>query len=178
MKCDKCNNEATVLFEQNINGKVTKQCLCEKCAQELNIDTSMKKFNEEFTDILDNMFNFNFGDYLTIDEPKKVKCSVCGNSYDDFIHKTKLSCANCYNTFKTDLDNVIKRLQASNRHIGKKYLSLNDNINKKVENKQNLNVENRQDTIEQLKEKLNKAIEEERYEDAAIIRDEIKKRSN
>ena len=31
--------------------------------------------------------------------------------------------------------------------------------------------------VEELKEKLNKAIKEERYEDAAKIRDEIKKMS-
>lgn len=173
MKCDKCNNPASVIFKQNINGKVTQQCLCEKCANELNIDMDMKKINDEFTDIFENMFNLNFGNYLEIDRPKIKKCEVCGNTYEDFIHKTKLSCENCYKTFNTELDNVIKKIQGSNKHIGKQYVQMEDS---KTEAKQKKK-EEKEITIDELKEKLNQAIKEERYEDAAIYRDEIKKRS-
>lgn len=172
MKCDKCNNPATVIFKQNINGKITEQYLCEKCANDLNIDIDMKKFSDEFTDILDNMFNLNFGNYLEIDKPKINKCEVCGNTYEDFIHKTKLSCENCYKTFNTELNNVIKKLQGSNKHIGKQYVQIRDS---KIDVKDDQKTE-KEITIEELKEKLKQAINEERYEDAAIFRDEIKKR--
>lgn len=46
---------------------------------------------------------------------------------------------------------------------------------KPVEKKIKTNKTERASKIEELKEKLNKAIKEERYEDAAKIRDEIKK---
>ncbi|MBE5821408.1 MAG: hypothetical protein E7311_02330 [Clostridiales bacterium] len=178
MKCDKCNNQATVIFKQNINGKITQQYLCEKCANDINIDMDMKKFNDEFTNIFENMFNLNFGNYLTIDKPKIKKCDTCGNTYEDFIHKTKLSCENCYKTFNNELDNVIKKLQGSNKHIGKQYVQMGDNKAKEKEKEKEKKKEDKEITIDKLKEKLNLAIKEERYEDAAIIRDEIKKRGN
>ena len=134
----------------------------------------MKKFNDEITDIFENMFNINFGNYLEIDKPKIKKCETCGNTYEDFIQKTKLSCENCYKTFNTELDNVIKKLQGFNKHIGKQYVQMGESKTEIVEDKKT----EKEITIDELKEKLNQAIKEERYEDAAVYRDEIKKRGN
>ena len=63
-------------------------------------------------------------------------------------------------------------------HIGRKAKSIGNN-NKEQTNIKEQNKENKQaNKIEELKAKLKKEISEERYEDAAKTRDEIKKLEN
>ena len=91
----------------------------------------------------------------------------------------KVGCANCYDVFQDRLEPIIRRIQSSNHHVGR----LGKSIDKKIEEKQakkenNAQVKKEQtpeQKLERLKEDLKQAIKEERYEDAAKLRDEIKK---
>mgnify|MGYP002547266479 CR=1 FL=1 len=99
--------------------------------------------------------------------------------YDEFIETGLLGCENCYNVFSNKIDSLLKNIHGSNRHVGRisKFIENSNNLGdfKPVEKKIKTNKTERASKIEELKEKLNKAIKEERYEDAAKIRDEIKK---
>ena len=77
-------------------------------------------------------------------------------------------CENCYRVFSNRLDNVLKRLHGSNRHVGKKLIL---NPQKSVTTCK----AKKKTKIEELRELLNECIKKEEYEKAAVIRDEIKK---
>ena len=84
----------------------------------------------------------------------------------------KFGCDNCYEVFSTRIDPILKRLQGSNRYNGKK-AELNENNNSKIsEAPQELS---KPEKIEELKAKLKELVKVENYEEAAKVRDEIKK---
>ena len=100
-------------------------------------------------------------------------------TYDDFAHTGKFGCAKCYDVFTNKIDPILKNIHASNRHIGRKGKIAKPVLDKEIIKKEEVNKETKQDNkvskIDKLKEDLKQAIKEERYEDAAHIRDEIKK---
>ena len=130
-----------------------------------------------FSNFLDDFFN---DEQLlpSFMKEKSTQCNSCGELYDDFIKTGLLGCAECYDMFEDRLDPVLKNIQGHVKHVGRKPLNISEKMQNTGENstkkssKSNNKTENNE--LEQLKKDLNKAIEEERYEDAATIRDKIK----
>lgn len=173
MLCQNCNkNEANVRYTQIINGEKQEIFLCEKCSREMgigNIDFNIPiSFSSFFGDLLENYSDTNF--FPSIMKPEELKCNECGMTFSEFIDNGKFGCANCYNVFSNKIDPILKNIHLSNRYTGRKpiLLSKNIEINKSESN------DNKNSEIEILKEKLNRAVKEENYEEAAKIRDKIK----
>lgn len=159
MKCENCGkNEATITYNQNINGKVTSINLCEDCARALNIFSGLD-------DIFSPMI-LDLGYIL----PEEVKCEKCGYTLSKYRETGLFGCDECYKTFKKEIDEILLRLQGKNRNIVSKRL---ENKNK-VEEKEKV-LETKEDKVWLLKKKLQKLVEEENFEEAANVRDEIKK---
>ena len=87
-------------------------------------------------------------------------------TYAEFLNNGKFGCEECYKAFGDKIDILLKRIQASDKYLGRK---AKYNAENKVEE---VKPNNRQ---EELQKQLKDAIKEERYEDAAKIRDEIRK---
>ena len=190
MKCDNCGeNEANVKYTQIINGEKKIMHLCEKCSEELginNLDFNMPiDFSSFLSDFFDDMSNETvFPEFEGLSN--QVKCSKCGLSFDDFMHTGKFGCSNCYDEFELKIDPILKNIHGANRHIGRlgkvndsnEMGTLKEN-NNFIGSKEDINnkdkKEDKSNKIEKLNEELKQAIREERYEDAAKIRDEIKK---
>lgn len=175
MKCQNCGeNEANVKYTQIINGDKKEMFVCEKCAKNLGIS------DENFSIPID--FSSFFGDFIEefednnfiplIGENKELKCKECNTTYNEFLNTGKFGCANCYTTFKDKIDGILKRIQGSNKYIGKQITNTSENHIKNIKIQ---NAKKEEDKISKLKKDLKQAIKEERYEDAAKIRDEIKK---
>lgn len=197
MKCSNCKqNEATVKFLQIINGEKTEMFLCENCAEEIGIDNIDITIPMDFSSFISEFFD-NFGEQellSALTESKHEKCNNCGLSYDEFVKTGKLGCIDCYDVFRDRIDLITKNIQGSSEHKGKRvgksgseitsnklekfYGEDNDkNVNstQKISNQDVKEKINENEQIEILKMKLKKAVKEENYEDAAKIRDEIKK---
>ena len=103
-------------------------------------------------------------------------------TYEDFTNTGKFGCENCYQVFSTKIDPILKNIHSGNRHVGRKAklsdrskkISIKKDMFKKEENKPDKKDEG-SNQLEKLKQDLKIAIKEERYEDAAKIRDQIKK---
>ena len=163
MLCDNCGKrEANVKYSENINGRKKELNLCEECSQKLgitNMDFNMPiDFSSFFGEFMEDFAKPDFMPLL--DEIKALKCDQCGYTFDDIVNTGRLGCGNCYEIFGERLDPIIKKIQGANRHVGR----IGKIIDNKIEQK-----------LEKLQEDLKQAIKEERYEDAAKIRDEIKK---
>lgn len=179
MLCENCGKrQANVRYSENINGIKRELNLCEECSKKLGIghmDFSMPiDFSSFFGEFMEDFATPEFMPLLN--EIKTLKCDQCGYTFDDIANTGKLGCGNCYDVFEERLDPIIKKIQGSNQHIGRVGKIIDNKIDKKIEKKAEDKKEKTSENVEinKLQEELKKAIKEERYEDAAKIRDEIK----
>ena len=166
MLCEKCNkNIANVYLKNNINGNVTESHLCSSCAAELygqNNNPLVNLFKSDFDSDILNMFNLNkFSPSMSMISGKNA-CPVCGSVFADITKSGKVGCGECYATFKNALEPNILRIHGTAKHTGK----IPKNRSLKISAKRK---------IEELNMRLRKVIDEQNFEEAAIIRDEINK---
>lgn len=163
MKCNHCGkNEANTHYKRVINGKKEEMYLCEECAKELGVmdDFSFEPFS------MDTFFGNLLGaGAAALNSIAGVdRCTYCGSSFNDIVNAGKVGCANCYDRFEDKLNPSIEKLHGRTRHVGK-------NVSYTVEEDEK---EEAVDELTKLKEELKLAIQEQRFEDAAVIRDKIK----
>lgn len=179
MLCQNCReNEANVRYTQVVNGVKKQMILCEECAEKMGINNFKINMPIHFSNLLDNFFD-DAPLLPSFMKEKSRQRSSYNDLYDDFIKTELLKCAESYNMFDDRLNSELKNTQDNEKNSGKKTLdifkkmqNIGENTTKKVR-KTNKTYEANE--LEQLKKDLDKAIKEERYEDAAIIRDKIKK---
>lgn len=158
MKCSRCGkNNANISYEQNINGEITNLHLCENCAKDLGIFNS---FDDIFSPMVLDL------DYIL---PEEIKCKNCGYTLSKYKSTGLFGCAECYNTFKRDVDSILQRIQGKKRHVEGR---LNPSREKEVKTVKTVE---KVDKLSELTEKLQNLIKEEKFEEAALVRDEIKK---
>ena len=183
MRCENCgNNEANVKYTEIINGVKKEMHLCEECAKELGIGRDLSfNMNMDIPSFFGEIFNeYNSLNLLpSFGSLKEEKCNGCGMTYDEFSSTGKFGCQSCYDIFSYRLDPILKSIQGNNRHVGRKARTIDSSIVKKMEEKkEELKTKPKEkvkemDKLSKLKEDLKKAVKEERYEDAAKLRDEI-----
>jgi len=160
MLCDICGKrEATVHLTEIINDQITKLHLCEECAKKKGAEM------EEHFGLADLLAGLaDLGVPTDTAKEKKLKCPSCGMTYGDFKKIGRMGCGKCYDTFSTYLVPLFKGIHGSDTHMGKMpgVGSRGKRKSKKVD-------------IDDLKKRLKRAIEFEEFEDAARLRDEIKK---
>lgn len=176
MLCQNCNdNEANVKYTQIINGVKKQMNLCDECARKLGIDGVTFNMPINFSNFLEDFWEDTSSFMPPLLKQNKLVCSNCNTSYDDFIQNGMFGCEDCYETFGLKLDSLLKNIHGVNRHIGRNGRLLGKtNENKVEENKEKITTKQSSE-LEKLKARLKQEIKEERYEDAAKTRDEIKK---
>lgn len=167
MLCEKCKkNNAVTHIRQNINGMQSEMHLCENCAAEIT-----GKFNNEYSKLfsdfgfgMNSMLTSIFGqDFLSenlLSSPEE-KCKMCGATLSSIKKSGNVGCRECYETFREQLMPLISRIHGTTVHSGRVPASAEEKIS--VKNK-----------IDELSLKLKEAIENEDFEQAASIRDQIK----
>ena len=191
MLCENCGKrEANVRYTQIINGNKKEMHLCEECSEKLGIGNMEFKMPINFSSFLGDFFDdFEANSFLPEFNPiKTLQCDSCGMTFEKFMNTGKFGCSNCYDIFESKIDPILKSIHGANRHVGRlgqieptsklenKITNKNENIQKATEEANKNNKE--QNEIDKLKVELQKAIKEERYEDAAKLRDTIKKLNN
>lgn len=160
MLCSHCNKkEANFHYKQVNNGSYTELHLCSDCARELGyLPNAEPGFSLGLEDML--------GEFLDLakhgqPQAKSLMCSDCGTSYAEFKKTGFAGCDKCYEVFSSDVESILRRIQPSTTHKGKIAGPKGEKIQRANE-------------IKELKEKLRTAVADERYEDAAKLRDTIK----
>ncbi|MBL7081237.1 MAG: UvrB/UvrC motif-containing protein [Candidatus Omnitrophica bacterium] len=159
MLCDLCGkNQATVHLTEIVDGAISELHLCEGCAHKKSTEME-QQFG--LADLLAGLAQFT----EKPDEEKlgaQLKCPKCGFSYQDFKKIGRLGCPQCYIIFKRYLNPLLKRIHGSTQHRGKVPLKVSGRGKKKA-------------GLLELRLRLQKAIEEEAFEEAAQLRDQIKR---
>ena len=189
MLCEKCNkNEANIRYTEIINGEKREIMLCENCSHKIGLDNISFNMPIDFSSFCGGVVDNEEHDKDTIvpvfKTIKQLRCNSCNMTYDEFINIGKFGCEECYKIFSPKVDSLLKRIHGNNKHVGRK--SLQSNVGSAIfGNSQKDNVGgdahidpqkcNKENQLEKLQNDLKKAIADERYEDAAKIRDEIKR---
>lgn len=166
MLCQHCNkNDATTHIKKNINGNRQEMHLCSECAKELGVMDSFKmpSIGEFFGDSF--LGNFLGAGAAAMNSLAGVdRCATCGSSFNDIVKSGHIGCSDCYEKFSDKLEPSIRKIHGKTKHVGK-YISYTETDEQK---KEQLN------EIDSLKQQLKFAVQEQRFEDAAVIRDKIK----
>ncbi|ADQ15369.1 UvrB/UvrC motif-containing protein [Halanaerobium hydrogeniformans] len=164
MLCDNCQEtDAVVHLTRIINGEKEEIHLCEDCAKKSNKFNLDSFDNISFQSMLSAVLNDNKSSDNSFMHNKlnnNKKCNSCALNYHEFTKSGEFGCADCYLEFEDDLETLFKRIHGNKRHTGKRPA----NIEEKKEY---------QEEINRLKAEMESAVEEERFEDAAEIRDKI-----
>lgn len=174
MLCQNCNkNEANVRYTEIINGEKRELILCEKCSKELGVDKVSFNMPIDFASFFGDMLeDYNDSSFIPmLSETKELQCDNCNMTYEEFLSKGKFGCSECYNTFSRKIEPLLKRIHGSSNYLGRKLNETNNSSKTVLINKNENTKENK---LDKLQKDLQKAVEEERYEDAAKIRDKIK----
>jgi protein arginine kinase activator len=157
MLCSICKEKEAKFHYTNVAGdKVHKVDLCEECAKSKGME-SPTAFG-----LADELFGLGAAQEIEqAGGEMGLKCPACAFTQADFKKAGRLGCAECYQTFAEPLEGLLKTMHKGTRHVGKVPESL----------RQNRTVSDR---LKTLQKKLAKAIEAEDFEQAAVLRDEIK----
>jgi len=164
MLCQECGkNKANVHLTKIVNNQKTEIYLCQDCAQK----KGEFSFAEDPLSLHNFLTGFLGGEYPQQETPEGglvgvSDCPNCGLSYSEFREKGRLGCARCFENFEEQLTPLIKRIHGREEHRGKLPARTGGLIRKKRE-------------IEKKRQEMEKAVREENFEEAARIRDEIKK---
>lgn len=173
MLCQHCNqNEATAHIKKNINGQKEEMHLCSKCAKELGImdEFKMPSMNDLFGDSF--LGNFLGAGVAAMNSLAGVdRCETCGSSFNDIVKGGHIGCSDCYEKFADRLEPSIRKIHGKSKHIGK-FVTYDEQP--QPIKKQKEKAVNKPNQIDVLNQQLENAVKEQRFEDAAIIRDKIK----
>ena len=157
MLCCICKEkEATVHLTQIAGDKMQKVDLCEECAKTKGVNDPT---GFSLADLL-----LGLGASQEIEQAaggQEIKCGRCGFTQADFKKAGRLGCSECYVTFADGLESLLKSMHKGTKHLGKAPQSLQQS-------------RDLSDKLKSLQKKLDKAVEQEDFEQAAQIRDEIK----
>ncbi|MEO6183088.1 MAG: UvrB/UvrC motif-containing protein [Verrucomicrobiota bacterium] len=156
MLCIICKqNQAKVHLTQIVGEKMQKVDLCEECAKSKGVN------DPAGFSLADLLLGLGASQELAGTRGEEVKCPNCGFTQVDFKKAGRLGCSECYVTFAEALEGLLKTMHKGVRHVGKVPQAL----------KQGRDLT---DQLRQLQKGLDKAINEEDFEKAANLRDEIK----
>lgn len=163
MLCEECRRRpASVHITKIVNNMKTEMHLCQECAQtkgELTIGFEPSLTFENFLKgMLQQAQALSPGTAVGV---RAQHCPNCGLAYGQFKESGRLGCSDCYDQFKGEILPLLRRIQGSVGHTGK------------TPGVSSAAASYRQQ-IEELREQQRKAIVEEKYEEAAKLRDKIR----
>lgn len=160
MLCEKCKkNEATIFYQETINGNKRSYSLCGDCAAEMSQQgglSSLPSFGSFHDPLLAGLFGISDTTFRT-----EKGCPSCGATLNDFKRTGKVGCPECYHAFSGELNGTVRSIHGNVKHVGRSPARFQQNREKK-------------DRLLSLRADLQKAIAAEDFERAAALRDEIR----
>ncbi len=156
MLCELCQeHEAAVHLTQVVEGDVKKLHLCQQCAAQsgLNVDSALS-----LTDVL---FGMGAPDEDDTGGPEKT-CRTCHMRRTDFRKTSRLGCPSCYDTFAEELNPLLTGMHHGPAHTGKF-----------PQGAACAPADSR--SVAEYQAQLERAVASEQYEEAARLRDLIRK---
>ncbi len=155
--CEICHtNVATVHMTEVVNGSVTELHFCDECARQKGFPFKTSSAEGLIQKI----------QHAIMKPPSRAgaepKCPECGMTYAEFRSKARLGCARDYEVFKAHLLPLLEKIHGNTVHRGKVPRRSERAIARDRE-------------IEQLEARLVRLVKEEAFEEAANVRNRIRR---
>lgn len=160
MLCEACRErDASVHLTQAVEGEVRQRHLCTACAAAQGIETTVTAPPQNVIGEFLQGLQQQAGASRT--ESAK-QCTYCSMTLEDFRATGRLGCSRCYSTFEPRLRDLLRQVQGSAKHVGRRYVPPEPDVLERAT------------TIGELRDRLRRAIENEDFEVAATLRDKIR----
>ncbi|MCP4631506.1 MAG: hypothetical protein GY855_01160 [candidate division Zixibacteria bacterium] len=133
--------------------------LCKSCAEKRGFHNPFEKIPFPLAEFLTGMLGERSEQASSV--LQSLKCPECGFGFSDFSKTGKLGCGKCYSAFRPQLTDLLRKVHGSSEHHGKTPQTSSEGMKPVREERK-------------LKELLRQAIEQENFEEAAVIRDRLK----
>jgi protein arginine kinase activator len=157
MKCQKCTKQATLHITEVISDEQFEELhLCEECAHKYLYEpqpkgTGLKGVAAAATEEGEEASALS-----------QRECPVCGIKFVDFRNSGRLGCPHDYEEFREELLPLLENIHGDTKHSGKTPRRLPQSKQTQAE-------------LIQLRKQLHQAVHREAYEEAARLRDRIRK---
>lgn len=159
MICDICGeNEAIVHVQQIMGGEIYEVHMCAECAKQKGVALENGENGEvSLSQLLSGLVESfsQEGEHTVTNE-----CPKCGTTLTDLKENETAGCAECYTTFRNQIDTILADHTDITIHRGK--------FPEKLKAYKAILIDK-----EVLKRKLSEAVQREEYERAALLRDQI-----
>lgn len=160
-RCDRCQErQATVhmtdISEMEIQDETH---LCSECAESEGLQYNVEL---DLSDLIPDELNIDELDEIQEreEEISGLECPKCGMTFEEFQETRRLGCPNDYDLFSPGLDPILEQIHDRLEHTGKVPSGVTETIE----------LEHR---IQKKQHQLQTAVNEENFEKAAELRDEI-----
>jgi protein arginine kinase activator len=158
VKCQICDNPATVHLTEIVNKKKRALHLCERCARERNLIPEQPGPQLDLKALLNLLMHpFPPGSQPAADQAAAPAindtCEVCGITLAEFKAEGRLGCPHDYESLRAALEPLLERIHRSTAHAGKAPRAIR---------------------VREWKKQMQAAVASEDYEEAARLRDLIR----
>ena len=155
--CDRCESPATFHLTEIKDGDKSERHLCEECAKVLQVPQA----NKELQNLLKSFDPTHLSQQQRGRSPRV--CPDCGMTYAEFRQNGRFGCPKDYDVFGKEVVALLDRIHGSSLYTGK------TPDGGWVEDGQLV------DAMSDVRTRLDQAIQSEDYEEAARLRDEIRR---
>lgn len=157
MQCDHCgNDQAAIQLTKVENNEMRVLHLCEGCAAAQGVETGTPAASAPLVDFLAQIGK---GTEITA----AGACPSCGLTAGQLKQVGRLGCATCYSHFDQHLRGLLRRLHGGTQHVGK--------VSARADSEE----VDRNARVQSLRRSLQRAIDAEDFEHAALLRDQIRR---
>jgi protein arginine kinase activator len=155
MKCQKCTKAATLHITEVLGEEQFEELhLCEECAHKYLYEPQQKHAGQK-------------AGAASAEEGEEAgllnrECPNCGIKFIEFRNTGRLGCPHDYQEFREELTPLLENIHGEIKHCGKSPRRLPQNKKTQTE-------------LVQLRKQLQNAVQKEAYEEAARLRDQIRK---
>ena len=158
--CDECGiRPATIRITTIVNGEKRDRNLCSECM------AGSQRFKKDFSNLaghLNGLLDALKSGASKSEEPiPEIECSRCGTTYEQYRKSGMVGCAQCYSDFREPLQAMMSRVHGHTQHVGRAPGGADPQLSMKLK-------------LDKLRQELKQAIEQEEYETAAGLRDQIR----
>lgn len=172
MLCEKCKKKkATLYYHENINGKRRSFHLCTDCTNAMDAAGELEDFSIVFPhfdspfspadDVIFSKMASASAKTLAGDTPDRA-CPICGITFGEISASGKVGCSKCYEIFAPRMLPLVRALHGHNTHTGHTPRVHRERAEKQAR-------------IAKLKEQLKEAVNIEAFEEAVVLRDELRR---
>jgi protein arginine kinase activator len=157
MKCQRCAKAATLHITEVVSEEQFEELhLCEECANKYLYEPQQKGAGQK---------TGSAGQAEESDEASALnqrECPLCGIKFVEFRNSGRLGCPHDYQEFREELAPLLENIHGETRHCGKTPRRMPQNRETQSE-------------LIQLRKQLQQAVSKEAYEEAARLRDRIRR---